>query len=58
MPLIDRIRGKYRRADVRKNDRAARRRTMLVEGREARALMTVLSPVTWSTLAFSPSESL
>jgi hypothetical protein len=58
MMLIDRIRGKYCRADVRTNDRAARRRTTLVEGLEARALMTILSPVTWSTLAFSRSRSL
>jgi hypothetical protein len=58
MTLIDRITGKYRRADVRTNDRAARCRTTIVEGLEARALMTILSPITCSTLAFLPSGSL
>src|SRR6202007_999925 len=39
---IDGIRGKSRRADFRTKGRAARRRTMLVEALEARALLTIL----------------
>src|SRR5262245_13130059 len=42
MTLINRIRDKSRRADSRAKGRAARRRPMLVEGLEDRALLTTL----------------